>query len=78
MSIFSIGLMLNVQSLVDYLKKIMETSNSTQATQQDLRCYNTKFQLRILIFQEYPVFCQFYYRNDREGNRAFTEISEAL
>ena len=31
-----------------------------------------------LIFQEYPYFCQFYYRNDREQNWTFTEMSEAL
>ena len=30
------------------------------------------------IFKEYPVLCQFYYRNDREQNGTFTEICEAL
>ena len=30
------------------------------------------------IFQEYPVFCRFYYRNDREQNGAFTEMCETL
>ena len=27
------------------------------------------------FFQEYPYLCQFYYRNDREGNRTFSQIS---
>ena len=26
------------------------------------------------FFQEYPYFCQFYYRNDKERNRTFTQI----
>ena len=26
----------------------------------------------------YPVFCRFYYRNDREQNWPFTEMCEAL
>ena len=26
------------------------------------------------IFQEYPYFCQFYYRNDREQNGTFTKV----
>ena len=26
------------------------------------------------IFEEYPYFCQFYYGNDRERNKAFTQI----
>ena len=50
-----------------------------------LRCDYTKFHLKILIvfryvliFQEYPVVCRFYYRNDRERNGTFTEMCEAL
>ena len=78
--------MLNFQSLVDYLlklSKINENPNSTRVLKQYLRCNYTKFQLKILIvfrkiFQEYPVFCQFYSRNDREQNGAFTEMCEAL
>ena len=26
------------------------------------------------IFEKYPYFCQFYYRNDREQNNIFTKI----
>ena len=79
MSVFTI--MLNFQSLVDYLKKISKTnkkSNSTQVRQQYLRCNYAKFQLKILNFQRVPSFCRFYYRNDRGRNDAFTEMCEAL
>ena len=67
--------MLNLQSLVVYLKhaKNNENSYTTQVRQQYLRCNYTKFKLDVLIvfrhvisFPRVPIFCQFYYRIDRE------------
>ena len=44
--------------------------------------FNWKYRLffiyMCLIFQEYPYFYQFYYRNDWEQNRRFIEKCEAL
>ena len=55
MSLFSIAIMLNSQSLfcIAKLSKVVENSNSIQARQQYLRCNNTKFQLKIPIFFGY-------------------------
>ena len=66
------------------MSKPIENSNSSQVTQQYLRCNYTKFQLKILndfymclVFRGYQYFCKFYYRNDRE-NGIFAEKCEAL
>ena len=87
MSVFSIGLMSNSQSLVVYLKmsKTIENSYSTQVRQQYLRCNYTKFKLEIPIVSRYmlnfpkvPIFLLFLLGIEREQNGTFTEISEAL
>ena len=64
---------------------VVENSNSIQVRQQCLRCNYTNIELKIPIFfgyvlnfQEYPIFGQFYYRNDRERNGTFTEMYGAL
>ena len=81
MSLFSITIMLNSQNLVVNF----ENSNSIQVRQQYLRCNYTKCQLKIMMFFGYVLnfprvsnFCQFYYRNDREQNKTFTGMCEAL
>ena len=52
MSLFSIAIMINSQSLIVYLKisKVVENSYSTQVRQQYLRCNYTTFKLKIQIF----------------------------
>ena len=62
-----------------YLKRL-KALNSNQVRLQYLSCNYTTFQLQIsifymrLIFQEYPYFYQFYYRNDREQNGTYIEV----
>ena len=76
---------LKFSCLFQKVSKVVGNSNSTQVWQQYLRCNYTKFQLKYrfslgmcLIFKEYPNFCHFYYRKDREWNGTFTQICEAL
>ena len=64
---------------------VVENSNSIKVGQQCLRCNNTKFTLKmliffrnVLIFQEDPIFGQFYYRNDRERNGTLTGMCRDL
>ena len=80
MSVFSIGIMLNFQSLVVYFKNIYLTIESPNK-QWYLRCKYTKFQLKIryvLNLQRVPIVLSIYYRNDRERNGRLTEMCEAL
>ena len=51
MSLFSIAIMINSQSLIVYLKisKVVENSYFTQVRQQYLRCNYTTFNLKIQI-----------------------------
>ena len=37
-----------------------------------------RYDVIVLNFPRVPIFCQFYYRNDRERNGTFAEICEVL
>ena len=85
---FSIGIMLTFQSLADYYKKFQKQLKIIAPLKLDsnilcviTQSFKGKFQVSwgmCKMFQEYPILCQFYYRNDRERIGTFTDMCETL